>query len=299
MHLMQHFWPLFNLNMVPNTSQCVALNSNFNQIPKLFVVQFIGASFSGFRHLCRNISNLARVPSSTLYWTIAWGCVMRIFASQFVSDVRSGSIFSKIVVKRWMDVAISSGALFILSPFLVVLSCIVMADGGDVFYSQKRVGRGGRIFPCWKFRTMVPNAEDKLTQILAHDPVLKKEFETYWKLRVDPRCTPIGRFLRRFSLDEMPQIWNVLIGDMSIVGPRPRSLNEMAFIRDTLPTHIDDYLAIRPGLTCLWQIRGRNKLGIIDKTKLDSYYSRHWSLRSDIMIILKTIPVVLKGEGAS
>lgn len=205
---------------------------------------------------------------------------------------------SSTFLKRTVDLAISLFIVIAFAPIFAILIIIVSLDGGPAFYAQKRVGRHGRIFHCWKFRTMVFNAEEKLEELLAADERVRQEYLTYWKLKDDPRVNGVGRFLRRYSLDELPQILNIIKGDMSIVGPRPRSINEMGLYESNMPEFAQDYKIVRPGLTCLWQIRGRNRLSIEKKGWLDAQYARNWSLFGDIGIILATIPVVIRGDGA-
>lgn len=146
---------------------------------------------------------------------------------------------------------------------------------------------------------MVVNAEEKLEELLATDERVRQEYLSFWKLKDDPRVTGVGRFLRRYSLDELPQILNIVKGDMSIVGPRPRSIKEMALYESIMPPEFTQgYKEVRPGLTCLWQISGRNRLSTETKGWLDAHYARNWSLHGDIAIIFATIPVVIRGEGA-
>ena len=195
-------------------------------------------------------------------------------------------------IKRLMDIGISATALIVLSPLFLVLSIIVkITSDGPIFFKQERVGLNGRQFTLYKFRTMVKDAEHKLKDLLSNNEMNGPVF----KLKDDPRLTNIGKFLRKFSLDEFPQLWNVLKGEMSIVGPRP-----------PLPSEVSKYdnwqrrrLTMRPGLTCLWQVSGRNKIkDFSDWAKLDLDYIDRWSLWLDINIILRTFPAVIFGIGA-
>jgi exopolysaccharide production protein ExoY len=201
--------------------------------------------------------------------------------------------------KRAFDILASAVISVILLPIIAFLIVLVMLDGGPAFYAQRRVGRGGVIFKCWKFRTMVEDADAQLETILRHRPDLRIEFEKYWKLENDPRVTWIGKFLRRYSLDELPQVFNVLIGDMSLVGPRPRSVKEMQYFDATLPESSISYLRLKPGITGWWQINGRNKLSLSDKAKLDAEYAERCSITMDLFILVATLPVVISGDGAS
>ncbi len=166
---------------------------------------------------------------------------------------------------------------------------VKLTSRGPVFYVQQRVGRDYRSFGCIKFRTMRRDADRILTKILSESPDLQEEFRNDFKLRNDPRITRLGRFLRRSSLDELPQFLNVLRGEMSVVGPRP-------IVRQELPRYaerMDEVLAVRPGLTGLWQVSGRNNLTYRQRVLLDLRYARHHSLRMDLLIILRTIRVIL------
>jgi len=167
-------------------------------------------------------------------------------------------------------------------------------SGGAPIFGHARIGRYGRTFACFKFRTMVADAEGVLRRLLESDASARAEWERSYKLKDDPRITPIGAFLRRTSLDELPQLWNVLKGDMSLVGPRPIIEAELERYGD----QVDYYLETRPGITGLWQISGRNDTGYEDRVALDSWYVRNWSLWYDLVILVKTVRVVLGREGA-
>ncbi|SFH83981.1 undecaprenyl-phosphate galactose phosphotransferase WbaP [Planctomicrobium piriforme] len=202
--------------------------------------------------------------------------------------------------KRAFDIlAVSLGCLVLL-PFLVPLFlaawvCIKRCSPGPMFYSQERVGKGGRRFRAWKFRTMVLNADEALEKYLAENPEMRKEWDVSQKLRRDPRIIPgIGHLLRKSSLDEIPQLWNVWIGDMSLVGPRPFFAQQECFYGDVLQL----YQKVRPGITGLWQISGRNHTTFEDRVNYDAYYVRNWSLWLDIFILGRTVRTVLFREGA-
>jgi len=206
--------------------------------------------------------------------------------------------FTSIFLKRAIDLIVSLSVITVFAPCFAMLIISVALDAGPVFYAQRRIGRGGRTFLCWKFRTMVVNADEKLEALLATDEKARQEYATFWKLKDDPRVTRIGRFLRRYSLDELPQMLNVIKGDMSIVGPRPRSVKEMEFFRSNMPESDQSYKEVRPGLTCLWQVSGRSCLGLKAKGQLDDWYSRNWSIIGDLAIVIATFPVVIRGKGA-
>ena len=193
-------------------------------------------------------------------------------------------------LKRSGDVVFSAAVLGLGSPLFLLLAVLVkLSSPGPVFYVQKRVGRGYRRFGCIKFRTMRPDADAVLAQVLERSPEMRAEFERDFKLRNDPRITPIGRFLRRSSLDELPQFLNVLRGEMSVVGPRPIVNKEITRYGD----YMDEVLAVRPGLTGLWQVSGRNNLSYPKRVRLDLAYARGRSFLLDLAIILRTFGVLL------
>lgn len=200
--------------------------------------------------------------------------------------------------KRAMDIVLSAIALFLFLPVFAVIAVMLKIEGqgGTVFYGGKRLGQNGRHFKCWKFRSMEPNSDHLLEELLARDPDAKYQWETYHKLSDDPRITTkTAKFIRKASLDEIPQLWNVLKGDMSLVGPRPILPEEQVEYGNT----IDAYLKAKPGITGLWQVSGRNAVTFQRRIYWDSWYVRNWSLWGDIVIILKTIPVVLTRSDAS
>ncbi|MFV3129077.1 sugar transferase [Niveispirillum sp. KHB5.9] len=198
------------------------------------------------------------------------------------------------ISKRMFDIAAAGTLLALLSPMFLVLAVIAKRDGGPMLFGHRRVGARGRTFKCWKFRTMVPNAEAVLARLLATDPKAREEWERDFKLRDDPRVTKIGRFLRTTSLDELPQLLNVLAGDMSLVGPRPIVQDEVR--RYGAAFH--DYARCRPGITGVWQISGRNDTGYGERVELDKEYARNWTFFSDLRVLLRTPAVVLRRDGA-
>jgi len=198
-----------------------------------------------------------------------------------------------LAVKRAMDIAISLFVLIILAPFfLIIAAAIKLSSPGPVFYKMKWVGFSKKPFEGWKFRSMVVGA-DKMKEQLAH---LNEMTGPVFKISNDPRITSVGRFLRKFSLDELPQLWSVLKGDMSLVGPRPAGPHELARYESWQRRK----LSIKPGITCLWQVNGRNEINSFeDWAKMDLAYIDNWSLWLDLKILLKTIPAVFYGKGAS
>lgn len=209
---------------------------------------------------------------------------------------------STLFVKRVIDFSVAALVCLIFSPLLVgIAAAIRLSSPGPIMYGQKRVGRGGLSFTAWKFRTMVPNADQVLKQCLQSNPEYRREWEETHKLKNDPRVTWIGRFLRTTSLDELPQLWNILCGEMSVVGPRPIVDSEdydASYIRD-YPREFAVYTSVRPGLTGMWQVTCRNS-GVYEmRIYWDMYYIRNWSLWLDLYIILRTIRTVLLREGSA
>ncbi|MCA9009890.1 MAG: undecaprenyl-phosphate galactose phosphotransferase WbaP [Planctomycetaceae bacterium] len=199
--------------------------------------------------------------------------------------------------KRLMDIVLSSLLLILCLPvYLGIYVWVRMKSNGDVLFQHRRIGRSGKPFGAWKFRTMVPDASKVLTEYLSANPAASAEWDEFHKLRNDPRVIPgVGAFLRRTSLDELPQLWNVLIGEMSLVGPRPvYTMDEIRMYGELYPL----YLRLRPGLTGLWQVSGRNNTTFADKVRLDTYYSMNWSLWLDYFILLRTVRTVLTREGS-
>ena len=197
----------------------------------------------------------------------------------------------KHLLKRGVDILVSSIVLVVLSPMFLVLSMIIKADSaGKAFFSQERVGRGGRTFHILKFRSMVASAPDQLPELL-----LRTEGNgVLFKMKKDPRVTRVGRLLRKHSLDEFPQFWNVLVGDMSLVGPRPPLPSEVLIYED----HVRRRLYIKPGLTGMWQINGRSALSWEESVRLDLYYVENWSVVGDVMIMWRTLRVLIHPVGA-
>lgn len=200
-----------------------------------------------------------------------------------------------LIWKRVFDILFSVGVLIVLSPLLVCIFLAILATSKcSPIYVQKRLGKQGKPFNCYKFRTMVPDADRVLEQLL-RNPLYLREWEEYHKLKNDPRITPIGYFLRKTSLDELPQFFNVIVGDLSVVGPR-------AVVSEEIETHFkelaQEIFRVRPGITGLWQVSGRSDTGYRQRIELDRRYVRHISLRQDIKIVAKTIPILFNAKGA-
>lgn len=198
-------------------------------------------------------------------------------------------------LKRAMDISIACAALVAASPVMAAAAIAVRLDGGPVFFAHKRVGRDGRTFGCLKFRSMTVDAEAVLDRLLREDPAAREEWDSTRKLKTDPRVTRVGRFLRATSLDELPQLLNVVRGDMSLVGPRPVVQREL---EQFYGAAAGAYLQVRPGITGPWQVSGRSDVGYDTRVELDTAYAREPSLRTDLAILVKTVPAVLRRQGA-
>ncbi len=198
--------------------------------------------------------------------------------------------------KRAMDLVAASAGLVLLVPVLALVAMLVRVEStGPILFRQPRKGLGGRVFTCLKFRTMVPDAEDRLRDLEASNEAVGG---VLFKIRRDPRITPLGRFLRKTSLDELPQLWNVLLGEMSLVGPRPLQLRDSERLAGSDPEGYASRLAARPGITGPWQVGGRSATDSDRMVQLDLDYVDRWTLATDLSILLKTVVVVAVGKGA-
>ncbi|WP_353860443.1 sugar transferase [Azospirillum formosense] len=197
-------------------------------------------------------------------------------------------------VKRAFDLVGAVGLILFFGPLMLIVGLLITLDGGPAVFGHRRIGTEGRDFTCWKFRSMVVNGPEVFEKLIESDPEARAEWEATRKLRNDPRITWIGRFLRRTSLDELPQLFNVLTGDMSLVGPRPIVQEEVARYHVCFPF----YTRCRPGLTGLWQVSGRNDVDYGRRVQLDTAYLLGWSFWGDIRILLRTVGVMLSGKGA-
>lgn len=200
-----------------------------------------------------------------------------------------------LITKRIFDIVFSIILISLFLPIILITAILIkLTSKGPIFYVQERPGRFGRMIKIYKFRTMYLDADKKLEEILKNNEELREEFRKYRKLKNDPRITPIGKILRKFSIDEIPQLFNVLKGDMSIVGPRPYQIEEIEYMGE----YRDIVLSVRPGLTGLWQISGRNDLSFSARLKIETWYVLNWNLWLDLFIIIRTIPAVISGKGA-
>jgi len=202
-------------------------------------------------------------------------------------------------LKRGFDVLFSLIAMLLGLPLFAFIALLVkLSSSGPIFYCSLRIGRKGRLFKFWKFRTMHRDADQRLEVMLNSDPALKREWKKYFKLRNDPRLTKIGHFLRKTSLDELPQFWNVLIGDLSIVGPRPYLPREAETIRAVLKQDMEKMFSVRPGLTGIWQTSGRSHLTFKERVLLEVSYAEQRSFFFDLKLIAKTLPILFFQKGA-
>lgn len=206
-----------------------------------------------------------------------------------IKEMRGGIYRS--LLKRALDLFLVIATLPISLTIILVFAVLVALDGHNPFYRQERVGRGGRIFRMWKLRSMVPDADAHLARYLADNREARVEWETTQKLKKDPRVTAIGRFMRRSSIDELPQLFNVLTGDMSLVGPRPMMVSQTSIYPGT------DYFRMRPGMTGFWQISDRNEVSFGARAQFDADYYDQLSLKTDATILASTFGVVLRCTG--
>lgn len=199
------------------------------------------------------------------------------------------------IIKRSFDIIVTIVGGLLISPVLLIVTIMVAVENhGHVIFAHKRVGKNGILFPCYKFQSMVPNAQEKLKAYLAQNPSARKEWEETFKLTNDPRITKLGAFLRKTSLDELPQLWNVIKGDMSLVGPRPIVQEEI----DKYDKNFREYSMVLPGITGMWQASGRSDTTYEERVAMDTWYVRNWSIWIDIMYLFKTIKAVFVGKGA-
>jgi len=198
-------------------------------------------------------------------------------------------------VKRVIDLTSALLGGLVISPLLLVIAVLIILDSpGPIFYGHTRVGQNGKRFKAWKFRSMIANADEVLEEYLSRHPELHAEWAATQKLKKDPRITRVGRWLRKFSLDELPQLWNVIHGEMSLVGPRPIVEDELSKYGKASKL----YLKVKPGMTGLWQVSGRSETSYEERVEMDAYYVRNWSVWLDLYILARTVWVVLFGRGA-
>lgn len=267
------------------TQFIVAVESNQGEIRNAWLRNFM---IKGYRYVSV-IPTLRGMPLDSTDMSFIFSHEVMIFRVQ-----QNLAKWSSRIIKRCFDIIGSLAIIIILSPALIYICQKVRKDGGPAIYGHERIGKGGKSFKCLKFRSMVVNSKEVLEQVLANDFEARAEWDATFKLKNDPRITKIGRFLRRTSLDELPQLFNVLRGEMSLVGPRPIITAELERYND----EVDYYLLSKPGMTGLWQVSGRSDVDYETRVYLDAWYVKNWSMWNDIAILFKTIGVVLKKDGA-
>ncbi len=251
------------------------------------LAKLVGLASVNFRHVLV-IPNLNGVTNSAV--------VARNLAGTLAVEIKHNLLNPwALRAKRVMDLCATVIGGILVLPILLVLALLVyLESGGPVFYRDQRMGQDGTLFSCLKFRTMRPNAETLLKRMLEEDARLREEYLKYHKLRDDPRVTRAGRLLRKTSLDELPQLWNVLRGEMSLVGPRPYLLRESKVIGMTQ----SEILRVPPGITGPWQVAGRNQTSFNERVQMDAYYVRDWSVWLDLVLLAHTVKCVILGRGA-
>ncbi|EPL7195390.1 undecaprenyl-phosphate galactose phosphotransferase WbaP [Klebsiella michiganensis] len=267
------------------TQFIVAVESHQSEMRNAWLRNFM---IKGFRYVSV-IPTLRGMPLDSTDMSFIFSHEVMIFRVQ-----QNLAKWSSRTLKRLFDIAGSIAIIIVLSPILFYISRKVKKDGGPAIYGHERIGKGGKPFKCLKFRSMVINSKEVLENLLATDFEAKQEWDATFKLKNDPRITKIGGFLRRTSLDELPQLFNVLKGEMSLVGPRPIITAELERYND----EVDYYLLSKPGMTGLWQVSGRSDVDYETRVYLDAWYVKNWSMWNDIAILFKTIGVVLKKDGA-
>ncbi|HBT4727163.1 TPA: undecaprenyl-phosphate galactose phosphotransferase WbaP [Klebsiella variicola subsp. variicola] len=267
------------------TQFIVAVESHQSEIRNTWLRNFM---IKGYRYVSV-IPTLRGMPLDSTDMSFIFSHEVMIFRVQ-----QNLAKWSSRILKRLFDIVGSLAIIIVLSPALLYISLKVKKDGGPAIYGHERIGKGGRPFKCLKFRSMVINSKEVLAELLENDPAAKAEWDATFKLKNDPRVTKIGAFLRRTSLDELPQLFNVLKGEMSLVGPRPIITAELERYNE----EVDYYLLSKPGMTGLWQVSGRSDVDYETRVYLDAWYVKNWSMWNDIAILFKTIGVVLKKDGA-
>jgi Undecaprenyl-phosphate galactose phosphotransferase WbaP len=256
-------------------------------LPPEQLAEFVGRQSRHF-NIMQFVPDLVSLPSEVVSTSNLTGMLALEVHNQLAIPINR-------IVKRALDIiAVTLGGLLISPILLLIALAVYLTSPGPIFFGHKRIGRDGKFFKAWKFRTMINNAQEKLEQYLEENPELETEWRETQKLQNDPRVTRIGKVLRKYSLDELPQLWNVFIGEMSLVGPRPIVEEEM----NKYGKGFELYTLVRPGITGYWQTSGRSDTDYDERVALDSFYVRNWSVWLDIIILVKTPAVVLGGEGA-
>ncbi|MGU3817251.1 undecaprenyl-phosphate galactose phosphotransferase WbaP [Klebsiella grimontii] len=271
--------------MDKKTQFIVAVESHQSEVRNTWLRNFM---IKGYRYVSV-IPTLRGMPLDSTDMSFIFSHEVMIFRVQ-----QNLAKLSSRVLKRIFDIIGSLAIIIVLAPVLIYISRKVKKDGGPAIYGHERIGKNGHPFKCLKFRSMVIDSKEVLAELLAKDPSAKEEWDATFKLKNDPRITKIGGFLRRTSLDELPQLFNVLRGEMSLVGPRPIITAELERYND----EVDYYLLSKPGMTGLWQVSGRSDVDYETRVYLDAWYVKNWSMWNDVAILFKTIGVVLKKDGA-
>ncbi|EOY9104372.1 undecaprenyl-phosphate galactose phosphotransferase WbaP [Klebsiella pneumoniae] len=272
-------------NIDKKTQFIVAVESHQGDLRNKWLRTFM---INGYRYVSV-IPTLRGMPLDSTDMSFIFSHEVMIFRVQ-----QNLAKWSSRILKRAFDIFGALAIIIVLSPLLLYISRKVKKDGGPAIYGHERIGKGGVPFKCLKFRSMVINSKEVLTALLESDPESKKEWDETFKLKNDPRITKIGGVLRRTSLDELPQLFNVLKGEMSLVGPRPIITAELERYNE----EVEYYLLSKPGMTGLWQVSGRSDVDYETRVYLDAWYVKNWSMWNDIAIFFKTISVVLRKDGA-
>ncbi|MCE7419633.1 undecaprenyl-phosphate galactose phosphotransferase WbaP [Klebsiella pneumoniae] len=272
-------------NIDKKTQFIVAVESHQGDLRNKWLRTFM---INGYRYVSV-IPTLRGMPLDSTDMSFIFSHEVMIFRVQ-----QNLAKWSSRILKRAFDIFGALAIIIVLSPLLLYISRKVKKDGGPAIYGHERIGKGGVPFKCLKFRSMVINSKEVLTALLESDPESKKEWDETFKLKNDPRITKIGGVLRRTSLDEPPQLFNVLKGEMSLVGPRPIITAELERYNE----EVEYYLLSKPGMTGLWQVSGRSDVDYETRVYLDAWYVKNWSMWNDIAILFKTISVVLRKDGA-
>ena len=284
--VMRHNPELLIKLVSPEFTQFILAIDEENKVKQDFWLRYL------IRKGCRSISVIPDFRGIPLYGTD----MSFLFSHEMVLFRVNNNLAkrSSRFIKRVFDILGASFLILFLFPLCIPLYFLIKKDGGKLIYEHSRIGQNKKEFKCLKFRTMVNNSDEVLERILATDESARLEWEKDFKLKDDPRITPIGRWLRARSLDELPQLWNVLKGEMSLVGPRPIVKEELPYYQED----VDYYLMAKPGMTGLWQVSGRNNVSYDTRVYFDTWYAKNWSLWNDIVILLKTAKVVCKKTGA-
>ena len=243
-----------------------------------------------------HVRNISFVPD--LLGTQMMGAEVNVFFTEAMLMLKIKNQLARRrnrVIKRAFDLLFTiCGGLCILPVLLVIAVMVAVDNKGNVIFAHRRIGRDGKEFKCYKFQTMIPNAQEALEKYLAENPEARKEWEESFKLTDDPRVTKLGSILRKTSLDEMPQLWNVIKGDMSLVGPRPIVAKEI----ERYGEYFREYAMVPPGITGMWQASGRSDTTYEERVEMDTWYVRNWSVWIDLMYLFKTVKIVFTGKGA-